>query len=64
MKFLDFGAGHRGSVVTLADVIDPTRIIKKPSLLPKLLPSENSIIEVKSKRSYNGFTLEIFEMNQ
>ena len=28
------------NVATLGNVIDPTQIIKKPSLLPKLLPSE------------------------
>ena len=38
--------------INLGDVIDTTKIIEKPSLFLKLLPSDNSIIEVTSNRSY------------
>ena len=41
--------------VTLGNVIDPTQIIKKLLLSPKLSPSDNSIIEVTLNRSYIQF---------
>ena len=51
--------------VTLGDVIDPTKIIEKPLLSPKLSPSDNSIIGVPSNLSYIQFTFrKILEMNQ
>ena len=37
----------------MGDVIDPTQIIKKSSLSPKLLPSDNSIINVPLNQSLN-----------
>ena len=45
-------------LLTLGDVIYPTKIIKKPSLSPKLSPLDNSIIEVPSNRSYIQFAFE------
>ena len=43
-------------MITLGDVINPTQIIEKPSLTPKLSPSDNSIIEVPMNQSYIQFT--------
>ena len=54
----------RQARLTLGDVIDPTKFIKKPSLLLRLLlklsPSGNSIIEVPLNRSYIGFTFTLY----
>ena len=58
-------AGHPGPVgsctLTLDDVIDPNKIIKKLYLQPKLLPSDNSIIGVTLNWSYIQF---IFDKNK
>ena len=49
---------------TLGDVINKTKNIKKPSLLPKLWPSDNLITELPSNRSYIEFTFVIFKNNR
>ena len=50
-------SGGRVWEVTLGNVIDPTQIIKKTLLSPKLLPSDNSI-QVPSNWSNVKFTFE------
>ena len=54
----------RQARLTLGDVIDPIKLIKKPSLLLRLLlklsPSGNSIIEVPLNRSYIRFTFTLY----
>ena len=50
-------------MVTLSDVIQPKKIIKKPSLLPVLLPSDKTRTPVPSNRSYIQFIFNKFSEN-